>query len=169
MNPSVAPVADAARADATPGTDATRADAARADATPGTDATRADVARADAMPGTAPEPSAPLAARVIGPATAATHGALQRVLAKLDIPRDYAAVLGVWPRPDGGVEVQLSPGTFWRTVQRARLAVTSTEHPERLFPHRNAFVVDGIECLTFSAEPVLPPGVLTPGYALRLT
>jgi hypothetical protein len=26
-----------------------------------------------------------------------------------------------------------------------------------------------IECLTFSAEPVLPPGVLTPGYALRLT
>jgi hypothetical protein len=29
--------------------------------------------------------------------------------------------------------------------------------------------VDGIECLTFSAEPVLPPGVLTPGYALRLT
>ena len=106
---------------------------------------------------------------MIGPATAATHGALQRVLAKLDIPRDYAAVLGVWPRPDGGVEVQLSPGTFWRTVQRARLAVTSTEHPERLFPHRHAFVVDGIECLTFSAEPVLPPGVLTPGYALRLT
>jgi hypothetical protein len=28
---------------------------------------------------------------------------LQRVLAKLDIPRDYAAVLGVWPRPDGRV------------------------------------------------------------------
>jgi hypothetical protein len=153
VNPSVTPVADA-----------TRTDAAQADATPGTDA-----AQADATPGTPPEPSAPSAARVIGPATAATHGVLQRVLAKLDIPRDYAAVLGVWPRPDGGVEVQLSPGTFWRTVQRARLAVTSTEHPERLFPHRHAFVVDGIECLTFSAEPVLPPGVLTPGYALRLT
>ena len=180
MNPSVAPVADAtradatpgtdaARADATPGTDAARADAARADATPGTDATRADATQADATPGTPPEPSAPSEARVIGPATAGTCGTLQRVLAKLDIPRDYAAVLGVWPRPDGGVEVQLSPGTFWRTVQRARLAVTSTEHPERLFPHRHAFVVDGIECLTFSAEPVLPPGVLTPGYVLRLT
>jgi hypothetical protein len=142
VNPSVAPVADATRADAT---------------------------QADATPGTPPEPVAPSEARVIGPTTAGTCGALQRVLAKLDIPRDYAAVLGVWPRPDGGVEVQLSPGTFWRTVQRARLAVTSTEHPERLFPHRHAFVVDGIECLTFSAEPVLPPGVLTPGYALRLT
>jgi hypothetical protein len=169
VNPSVAPVADATRADATPGTDATRADAARADATPGTDASRADATRADATPGTPPEPVAPSEARVIGPTTAATGETLQRVLAKLDIPRDYAAVLGVWPRPDGGVEVQLSPGTFWRTVQRARLAVTSTEHPERLFPHRHAFVLDGIECLTFSAEPVLPPGVLTPGYALRLT
>ena len=30
-------------------------------------------------------------------------------------------------------------------------------------------VLDGVECFTFSAEPVLPPGVLTPGYALRLT
>jgi hypothetical protein len=100
--------------------------------------------------------------------TEATRATLQRVLAKLDIPRDYAAVLGIWPR-DGGVEVHLAPVIFWRTIQRAGLAVTSTEHPERLFPHRHAFVVDGIECLTFSAEPVLPPGVLTPGYALRLT
>ena len=104
-----------------------------------------------------------------GPEATATRETLQRVLAKLDIPRDYAAVLGVWPRRDGSVEVHLSPGTFWRTVQRAGLAVTSTEHPERLFPHRHAFAFDGIECLTFSGEPVLPPGVLTPGYALRLT
>ena len=103
------------------------------------------------------------------PCADATRETLQRVLAKLDIPRDYAAVLGVWPRRDGSVEVHLSPGTFWRTVQRAGLAVTSTEHPERLFPHRHAFAIDGIECLTFSGEPVLPPGVLTPGYALRLT
>ena len=98
-----------------------------------------------------------------------TRATLQRVLAKLDIPRDYAAVLGVWPRRDGGVEVHLSPGTFWRTVHRAGLPVTSTEHPERLFPFRHAFEIDGIECLTFTGEPVLPPGVLTPGYALRLT
>jgi hypothetical protein len=99
----------------------------------------------------------------------ASRESLQRVLAKVDIPRDYAAVFGVWPRSDGGVEVHLSPGTFWRTVQRAGLAVTSTERPERLFPHRHAFVIDGIGCLTFSGEPVLPPSVLTPGYALRLT
>ena len=105
----------------------------------------------------------------MGPVPAATRETLQRVLAKLDIPRDYAAVLGVWPRADGGVEVHLAPVIFWRTVQRAGLEVTSTEHPERLFPHRHAFAVDGIECLTFSAEPVLRPGVLTPGYALRLT
>ena len=118
---------------------------------------------------TSPESLAPADARVIGPAAAATRETLQRVLAKLDVPRDYAAVLGVWPRTDGGVEVYLSPGTFWRTVQRAGLAVTSTEHPELLFPHRHAFAIDGIECFTFSAEPVLPPGVLTPGYALRLT
>jgi hypothetical protein len=102
-----------------------------------------------------------------GPPAAAAR--LHAVLARLEIPRDYAAVLGVWPRPGGGVEVQLSPGTFWRTVQRHGLAVTSTEHPARLFPHRHAVAVDGIECFTFSAEPVLPPGVLTPGYALRLT
>jgi hypothetical protein len=99
----------------------------------------------------------------------ATRETLQHVLAKLDIPRDYAAVLGVWSRADGGVEVQLSPSVFWRTVHRAGLRVTSTEHPERLFPFRHAFTLDGIECLTVSAEPVLPPGVLTPGYALRLT
>jgi hypothetical protein len=115
-----------------------------------------------------PEPL-PGTGRVIGQTTDGTRETLQRVLAKLDIPRDYAAVLGVWPRRNGSVEVHLSPGTFWRIVQRAGLAVTSTEHPERLFPHRHAFDVDGIECFTFSAEPVLPPGVLTPGYALRLT
>jgi hypothetical protein len=108
-------------------------------------------------------------ADAIGPAADGTRETLQRVLAKLDISRDYAAVLGVWPRPGGAVEVHLSPGTFWRTVQRAGLAVASTERPERLFPFRHAFAIDGIECLTFSAEPVLPPSVLTRGYALRLT
>jgi hypothetical protein len=118
-------------------------------------------------PDVAPVDSGTLAAMV--PAADATRETLQRALAKLDIPRDYAAVLGIWPRRDGRVEVHLSPGAFWRTVQRVGLAVTSTEHPERLFPHRHAFAIDGIECLTFSAEPVLPPGVLTPGYALRLT
>jgi hypothetical protein len=91
------------------------------------------------------------------------------VLAKLDIPRSYAAILGVWPWLDGRLEVHLDFDTFWRPVRRCGLAVTSTEHRELWFPHRHAFTVDGIECFTFSAEPVLPPGVLTPGYALRLT
>jgi hypothetical protein len=124
--------------------------------------------RPEAAVGGASDPH-PGASDRIGPTADGTRETLQRVLAKLDIPRDYAAVLGVWPCADGHVEVHLSPVTFWRTVQRAGLAVTSSEHPEWLFPHRHAFEIDGIECLTFSAEPVLPPGVLTPGYALRLT
>jgi len=114
-------------------------------------------------------PLAPPEARVIDPAVEATHETVRRVLAKLNIPRDYAIVLGIWRHADGRVEVHLSPATFWWTVQRMGLAVTSTELPYLLLHHRHAFAVDGIECLTFSAEPVLPPGVLTPGYALRLT
>jgi hypothetical protein len=128
-----------------------------------------DATRAASRPGPASRPDPSADAENPDTPSPWTGDTLQRVLAKLDIPRDYAAVLGVWPRADGRVEVQLNPGTFWRAVQRAGVAVTSTEHPERLFPHRHAFALDGIECLTFSAEPVLPPGVLTPGYALRLT
>ena len=128
-----------------------------------------DQMRTGATDGIPSESLPPPEARVIGPAADATRETLQRVLAKLDIPRDYAIVLGIWRHADGRVEVHLSPATFWWTVQRMGLAVTSTEHPARLFPYRHAFAVDGIECLTFSAEPVLPPGVLTPGYALRLT
>ena len=112
---------------------------------------------------------APTVTRAPEPSATPARETLQHVLAKLDIPRDYAAVLGVWPRGPDQLEVHLSPGPFWRAVQRAGLAVTSTEQPERLFPHRHAFTVEAIEFLTFSAEPVLPPGVLTPGYALRLT
>ena len=124
-----------------------------------------DELHSESTPGVRPDPDT----GEHGPMANASRETLQRVLAKLDIPRDYAAVLGVWPRADGHIEVHLSPGTFWRTVQRAGLAIASTEHPERLFPFRHAFVIDGVECLTFSAEPVLPPGVLTPGYVLRLT
>jgi hypothetical protein len=99
------------------------------------------------------------AAEIVAP------GTLPPILARLEIPR----VLFTWPRADGGVEVQLGPDTFWRTVQRRGLAVTSTEQRGQWFPYRHAFVVDGLEFFTFSDEPVLPPGVLTPGYALRLT
>jgi len=151
-----------------------------AEAAPMDDETRDDVARdgerrdgeprAGATPGIRPEPLAPTEARVIGPAAAATRETVRRVLAKLEIPCDYEGVLAVWHRVDGSVEIQLTPRTFWRTVHRAGLAVTSTEYPEwRFFPYRHVFTVDGIDCLTLSAEPVLPPGVVTPGYALRLT
>jgi hypothetical protein len=133
------------------------------------DEARDDGTRAGATPGIPPEPLAPTEARVIGPVAAATRETVRRVLAKLEIP-DYEGVLAVWHHMDGSVEIQLTPRTFWRTVHRAGLAVTSTEYPEwRYFPYRHVFTVDGIDCLTLSAEPVLPPGVLTPGYALRLT
>jgi hypothetical protein len=74
----------------------------------------------------------------------------------------------VWPRPGGGVTVQRSPDTSRRVAHRHGLAVAGTEHLERLSPQRHAVTVDGLEFLTVSAEAVLPPGVLTPGYALRL-
>jgi hypothetical protein len=98
-------------------------------------------------------------------ADAVVLGSLPPILARLEIPR----VLFTWPRAHGGVEVQLGPETFWRTVRRVGLAVTSLEQPGQWFPYRHAFIVDGLEFFTFSTDPVLPPGVLTPGYALRLT
>ena len=130
---------------------------------------RDDEPRAGATPGIPPEPLAPTAARVIGPAAAAMRETIRRLLAKLDIPRHYDIVLGIWPHVDGRVEIHLSPEIFWRTVQRTGLAVTTTEYPYLLLDYRHAFVVDGIVCLTFAAEPDLPPGVLRPGDALRLT
>jgi hypothetical protein len=67
--------------------------------------------RPGAIPRIPAESLAPGEARVIQPAADATRETLQRMLAKLDIPRDYAAVLGVWPRAAGRVEVHLSPGS----------------------------------------------------------
>jgi hypothetical protein len=94
---------------------------------------------------------------------------LRRTLERLGIPVDAAAVLGIWTRTAGGVEVHLSPATFWRVVTRWSPAVTSTARPDLLLPYDHRFSDGGIEFLTFSVAPVLPPGVLTPGYALRLT
>lgn len=88
---------------------------------------------------------------------------------RLGIPVEPGAVLGVWPNPDGGLEIHLSAGVFWRLVQRLGPAVSSTIEDALLFPHRHRFIHDGVEFVTFSAEPVLPPGTLTPGCALRLT
>jgi hypothetical protein len=108
-----------------------------------------------------------LAHRADGAAADLTR--LPALLAELGIPRDFAVVLGVWPRETGGLEVHLSPATFWRTVKRVGPAVCSTARPDLLFPHRHAFAHGGVEFFTFTVEPVLPPGVRTPGFALRLT
>ena len=99
-----------------------------------------------------------------------TNDELAAVLAKLDIPNEFPSVLAIWPRwADGGVEVRLGATAFWRAVKRLGVAVTSEEPPDRLSPYRHRFTRDGVEFVTCSAEPVLPPGTLTPGYALRLT
>ena len=99
-----------------------------------------------------------------------TNDELAAVLAKLDIPNEFPSVLAIWPRwADGGVEVRLGTTAFWRTVKRFGVAVTSAEPPDRLSSYRHRFTRDGVEFVTCSAEPVLPPGTLTPGYALRLT
>ena len=99
-----------------------------------------------------------------------TNDELAAVLAKLDIPNEFPSVLAIWPRwADGGVEVRLGATAFWRAVKRLGVAVTSAEPPDRLSPYRHRFTQDGVEFVACSAEPVLPPGTLTPGYALRLT
>ena len=95
---------------------------------------------------------------------------LRAHLGTLGVPVEPGAVLGAWPRnADGGLEIHLSAGVFWRLVTRLRPVVSSTVEDALLFPHRHRFIHDGVEFVTFSAEPVLPPGTLTPGFALRLT
>jgi hypothetical protein len=95
---------------------------------------------------------------------------LPALLEKLQIPLDGLAILGVWPgTTPGAAAIQLGSATFWRVARRAGLPVTSVERRDWLLPHRHAFTVDGVEFLTYTAEPVLPPGTVTPGYALRLT
>ena len=95
---------------------------------------------------------------------------LRAVLARLEIPLEAGSVLGIWPAATpAGVEVHVSPATFWRTVKRFGLLVASTEESALLFPYRHRFSEGGVDVITFSREPVLPPGTVTPGFALRLT
>jgi len=95
---------------------------------------------------------------------------LRTLVAKLEIPTEVFSVLGVWRGcAEGSVEVHLSPTAFWRVVKRVGGEVTSEERKDLLFPYRHRVVLDGVEFFTFSAEPVLPPGTVTRGYALRLT
>ncbi len=95
---------------------------------------------------------------------------LRALLETLEIPIDLFSVLGVWPgRSDGRLEVHLSPRAFWSVVKRACGEVRSTERSDLLFPYCHQITLAGVELFTFSSEAVLPPGTVTPGYALRLT
>jgi hypothetical protein len=93
---------------------------------------------------------------------------VRETLQALDIPRDAAVILGIWPMA-GRFEVHLSPAAFWRVVGRLGIVVQSTEYTELPFPHCHRFAYGRLDFVTFSLAPVIPPGTLTPGYAQRLT
>lgn len=98
------------------------------------------------------------------------HDGVRAVLGTLDIPYEAGPVLGIWPTDAaGGWEVHLAESAFWRVVRTRGLAVTSTEHQAFLLRHAHRFTHAGIDFLTYTAQPVLPPGTVTSGYALRLT
>jgi hypothetical protein len=94
---------------------------------------------------------------------------LRTLLARLEIPVEALSVLGVRRRLGGGVTIHLLSTYFWRVVKRTGGQVTSEEQDDLHFPHRHRLVLEGVELLTYTSEPVLPPGTVTPGYALRLT
>jgi hypothetical protein len=94
---------------------------------------------------------------------------LRALLARLEIPAEIFSVLGVWQHAEGSPEVHLSPTSFWRLVKRVGAEVTSEERRDLLLPYCHRFTLEGVGFFTFSAEPVLAPGTVTPGYALRLT
>ncbi len=96
-------------------------------------------------------------------------GELRALLETLEIPVDLFSVLGVWPGSNGCLEVHLSPRAFWNVVKRIGGEVRSTERSDLLFPYCHRITLEGVEFFTYSVEPVLAPGTLTPGYALRLT
>ncbi len=76
---------------------------------------------------------------------------------RLTLPALAAAVSRPGRLPSLGV-VKLSGGEV-KTEARCDL----------LYPYRHWITLEDVEFLTFSAEPILLPGTITPGYALRLT
>ena len=94
---------------------------------------------------------------------------LRALLARLEIPVEALSVLGVRRRLGGGVTIHLVSAYFWRAVKRSGAEVTSEEQDDLHFPYRHRLVLEGVELFTYTSEPVLPPGTVTPGYALRLT
>jgi hypothetical protein len=98
------------------------------------------------------------------------HDAIRRLLAELQIPYEVGPVLGIWAADTAsGWEVHLGPPTFWRLVTRLGVEVRSTVYPQLLHRHCHRLTHAGVDFLTYSAEPVLPPGSVTRGYALELT
>jgi len=91
------------------------------------------------------------------------------LLDRLGIPAEGFSVLGIGPGAGGGLEVHLSWPAFWRAVKRLGAEVRSEAREDLLFPYRHRLVLEGVECFTYSREAVLPPGTVTPGYALCLT
>ncbi len=94
---------------------------------------------------------------------------LRALLARLEIPVEALSVLGVRRHLTGGVTIHLVSTYFWRVVKRTGAEVTSEEQDDLHFPYRHRLVLEGVELLTYTSEPVLPPGTVTSGYALRLT
>ena len=94
---------------------------------------------------------------------------IRALLVRLEIPVEALSVLGVRRRLDGRVAIHLISAAFWRVVKRVGAQVTSEAQDDLHFPYRHHLVVEGVEILTYTSEPVLPPGTVTPGYALRLT
>ena len=94
---------------------------------------------------------------------------LRALLARLEIPVEALSVLGVRRHMTGGVTVHLVSTYFWRVVKRTGAEVASEEQDNLHLPYRHRLILEGVELLTYTSEPVLPPGTVTPGYALRLT
>ncbi len=95
---------------------------------------------------------------------------LRALLARLEIPTDGFSGLGVWRgRAEQEVAVHLSPAAFWRVVKLSGGEVKTEARCDLLYPYRHWITLEDVEFFTFSAEPILLPGTITPGYALRLT
>ena len=94
---------------------------------------------------------------------------IRALLVRLEIPVEALSVLGVRRRLTGGVMIHLVSAYFWRVVKRTGAEVASEEQDDLHFPYRHRLALEGVELLTYTSEPVLPPGTVTPGYALRLT
>jgi hypothetical protein len=95
---------------------------------------------------------------------------VRRQRRKPELPIGGVTILGVWPaHKERRAAIELDPGTFWWVVRQTGLPVTTTERAEAGRPYRHQLTLDGVDCFTDAAEPIVPPDALRPGYAVRLT